>query len=132
MAKKGWGWVFVEPKPKSIGEAQKIVLEKSFQVIIEDFKERFIQEPNPDFGYTTDIYGKWYRHYFYFCQKMQYDHPDFRVREAEHKIARIECFANNTFNLSYFRHTGQWFEIAHALTLEACLEEIKTNPLFYP
>ena len=130
--KKGYGWVFVEPKAKPISDFQKKEIESRCQILIEEFRTQFIQEANPDSGYTTDIFGKWYRHYFYFCQLMKYDSPDFRVNEAEYKFARLECFANNTFGLSYFRHTGQWWQIFEGQTLESCLESIKTDPIFHP
>ena len=29
-------------------------------------------------------------------------------------------------------HTGQWREIFQDLTLDECIEEIRTNPLFQP
>ena len=40
--------------------------------------------------------------------------------------------AHNSFNLAYFRHTEQWWEVSTDLTLEQALDEIKTNPIFHP
>lgn len=63
---------------------------------------------------------------------MKYYNSDFRVKEAEHKFTRLERIGENVFNLSYFRHTGQWWQVYEGQCLESCLESIKTNPIFYP
>lgn len=131
MAKKGYGWVFVEPKPKTSSDLQKLALETPFQSLIDEFNAKLVVQPNPDFGYVTGFHGKWYRHYFYVCQTMRYDNPDYGVREAEYKTGRIECFADDTFAVAYFRHTGQWHEITRGLNIEDCLEMLKSHPIFH-
>jgi hypothetical protein len=130
--RKKYEWVLEKPKVKPATTDQKIIIEEKCQLLIDDFKKRFTQEPNTDYGYITDIYGKWYRHYFYFCQLMKYDNPNFIAKEVEHKFARLERITDNTYNLSYFRHTGQWWQVFEEQSLESCLESIKTNPIFYP
>jgi len=34
------------------------------------------------------------------------------------------------FNLSYFRHTGQWLELYQRLSLQECLARIDGDPNF--
>jgi hypothetical protein len=36
------------------------------------------------------------------------------------------------FNLAYFRHTGQFWEVAQLLTLEECLSQIESGRIFTP
>jgi hypothetical protein len=36
------------------------------------------------------------------------------------------------FHLAYFRHTGQWFQVFEALSLEECLKAIEENSFFWP
>jgi len=45
------------------------------------------------------------------------------------RFARLEYAGDEKFNMAYMRHTGQWWEIFQELTLDECIEEIRTNPL---
>ncbi len=47
----------------------------------------------------------------------------------ESRFARLEYAGDEKFNMAYMRHTGQWWEILQDLTLEECIEEMRTNPL---
>ena len=38
----------------------------------------------------------------------------------EARFARLEYLADDNYNLSYMRHTGQWWEIDRDLSLEEC------------
>jgi len=51
---------------------------------------------------------------------------------VEDKFARLEYAGENRFNLSYLRHTGQWYELFREIPLEKCLKEIKEMPHFMP
>jgi len=48
------------------------------------------------------------------------------------RFARLEYAGEEKFNMAYMRHTGQWWEIFQDLTLDECIDEIRTNPLFQP
>ena len=50
----------------------------------------------------------------------------------ESKFARLRYAGDERFNLAYFRHTGQWWEVAQLLSLEECLSEIEVGSLFTP
>jgi hypothetical protein len=54
------------------------------------------------------------------------------VPSFEAKFTRLEYVTPTSFNLAYFRHTGQWWEVSTNLTLEQALSEIKTNLIFHP
>lgn len=128
---KGYAWVFTGRPKKPLTGASKKAIEERCRQVIETLRQRCIGPSHPEFGYTVDIYGKWYRHYYHFIQKIRYDKPGFE-NEAEFKFTRLECFADNTCNLAYMRHTGQWVEVFQGLSLEQCLEEILNNSIFYP
>lgn len=49
----------------------------------------------------------------------------------EDKFARLEFVESNTYNLAYYRHTGQWWTVDENVTAEFCIKNIKDNPLFY-
>ena len=54
------------------------------------------------------------------------------VQSFETKFARIEYINNDCFNLSYMRHTEQWWEIYTDLSIDECLKAIREEPHFLP
>lgn len=130
-------WVYNPPKsakPK-VSEAIKTkVLEKTNALIETVLKPQHIKPPpkNPQFNYLVDIYGKWYRNYFYLCGKYHCPCPNDLFPSFEGKFMRLEYVGENQYNLSYMRHTEQWWEIKQGISLEACLKTMREYPLLQP
>lgn len=84
------------------------------------------------FNYIVDVYTKWRGRYFYFIAK--YRNPQENATEEffEVKRTRLEYTGNQEFSLAYMRHTDKWFEVFQELTLDASLETIEENELFWP
>lgn len=131
-AKKMWVWAPKKPAKPTIPDAEKKSTEARCVALIERMKPQWIQPPNEQWGYVSDVYGKWYRSYYYFCALYRYDSPQFISPEAETKFARLEYAGPDKFNLAYFRHTGQWFQVFEELSLEGCLEQVEKNSIFLP
>ena len=131
-AKKMWVWAPKKPAKPVIPDAEKKSTEARCVALIERMKPQWIQPPSEQWGYVSDVYGKWYRSYYYFCALYRYDSPQFVRPEAETKFARLEYAGPGKFNLAYFRHTGQWFEVFEQLSLEDCLEQVEKNSIFLP
>ncbi|MGL5033025.1 MAG: hypothetical protein ACRC6M_04390 [Microcystaceae cyanobacterium] len=134
-AKKGWFYAPDKPQKSKVTDAQKALITQQMTELIEqEFKPRCIKEPptDNDFNYLVDIFGKWYRCWFYICGTYNCPGPGAIAPSFEVKFTRLEYVAPDQFNLAYFRHTGQWWEIAVNLTLEQALAEIKTNPILQP
>ncbi len=110
------------------------VQEKADGLIQSTLKPEHIKPPPPDgrFNYIVDIYSKWYHSYFYFCATYRCPAPNSISEFFESRFARLEYAGNETFNLSYMRHTGQWIELFTNLTLDECLESIKSEPHYLP
>lgn len=110
------------------------VEEKADDLIQSTLKPEHIKSPSPDarFNYIVDIYSKWYHNYFYFCATYRCPAPNSISEFFETRFARLEYAGNETFNLSYMRHTGQWIELFDNLTLDECLESIKSEPHYLP
>ncbi|MFQ5560743.1 MAG: hypothetical protein ACE5FU_09185 [Nitrospinota bacterium] len=92
-------------------------------------------EPPPEDGnlnYLVDIYTKWHRNYFYFCSKYCCPSSSAISPSFESKFARMEYVGDDCFNLSYMRHTDQWWELFPEQSLDDCLEAIKEQPHFMP
>lgn len=111
----------------------KNYVEQQVKPVVEKFKQQYIL-PNPDlrFNYVIDIYTKWYRNYFYFCEKFQSEYPNRITGNFEVKFTRLECTANDRFNLAFLRHNDQWCTIAEEQILIECLQLIENNSMLHP
>lgn len=137
MTKKQKRWVYSSKKsfvPK-VPETVKADVENKANELIESFlKPTYIKPPPEDdrFNYLADISSKWYRNYFYFCNRYNCPGPNAIKPYLDDKFARLECVGKDTYNLSYMRYTGKWQPVYYELTLEECLQEVRENPLFQP
>lgn len=102
-------WLSTSQKSENpkVTEAEKQQVEAACQAFIENKKPQWIQPPNERWGYVSDVYGKWYRNYYYFCATYRCDDPTAIVPEREVKFTRLEYAGSNKFHMAYFRHTGQ-------------------------
>ena len=122
------------PKPK-VSEKLKIEVETKAGDLIDSFlKPTHIKPPPEDerFSYVVGIYYGWYRNFFYFYAKYHCRAANCFAPFFETKFARMEYAGKDLFNLSYMRHTEQWFKLYNDLSLEECLAAIKIEPHFLP
>jgi len=103
-------WVF-SPAGKSrvkISGREKTEIENRCKPLLERFKQQFIKK-NPDkkYNYLTDIYTKWRANYLYFCEKFKSEQAGMIEQEFEESFVRLEYLEGDSFNFSYFRHTGK-------------------------
>lgn len=135
MKKNNKYWVLSPEKSSNVkpSEYDKTRIQNYFLPLIESFKGQYIEEnPNKEFNYLVDVYSKWHQNYFYLCEKFKSEHPNRLADEFEVKFVRLKFTGKNQFELSYFRHTGQWYFVADGLTLEDCRDMILSNPVFQP
>ncbi|MFH1160744.1 MAG: hypothetical protein V1733_07335 [bacterium] len=127
-------WIKVSPTSKTaIFEIKKQEIIEICQPLVEQFKKQYIRsDPDKRFNYLIDIYTRWRGNYLYFCEKYKSEEPNRIADEFEVKFVRLEYVGRDKFNLSYFRHTEQWFLVATDLTLQDCLEMMQDNPVFQP
>lgn len=130
-------WLSSSPKqskPTVPDTERQLIEQKCNELIQTEFKPKYIDSPptDHDLNYRTDIFGKWYRNYFYFCSTYNCPSPRAISPSFESRSARLEYVGQDCFNVAYMRHTGQWWEILHGLSLEECLSEIRNNPLLHP
>ncbi len=137
MASRKKTWMPVSPKqtkPKVPESIKHILNERADEIIENTLKPEYIKPPptDNDFNYLVDVYPKWYRNYFYFCGKYNCPSPNAISTSFETKFARMEYVDNERFNLSYMRHTDQWFEIYQDLPMDECLTLIAEGAHFMP
>ena len=137
MVSKKKTWMPASPRrtrPQVPDSIKRILKEKADGIIENVLKPDHIKPPptDNDFNYLIDIYSKWYRNYFYFCAKYNCPSPNAISPSFETKFARMEYVGNERFNLSYMRHTEQWWEIYQELTMLECLKLIAEGAHFMP
>jgi len=65
-------------------ESDKKSIQDYFHPLVESFKEQYIsKKPGKDFSYLIDVYSKWFRDYFYLCEKYKSVHPNRLADEFE-------------------------------------------------
>jgi hypothetical protein len=130
-------WVSSTSRSKStktgVPDAVKTTVTAKANELIETvLKPKHLKPPpdNPQFNYIVDIYGKWYRHYFYFCAKYNVPGPNALFPSFEAKFARMEYAGSNRFHLSFMRYTGEWVGLYAGLSLDECLASIRDESFF--
>jgi hypothetical protein len=137
MVKRQKRWVYSPPqapKPKVPEDVKQDVEKKAGDLVETVLKPKHVQPP-PEaecFNYIVDLYAKWYRNYFYFCARYHCPGPTAISPHFEARFARLEYVGENRFHLSFMRHTGQWVELYHGLSVEECLKAVEDDPWFHP
>ncbi|WP_271253415.1 DUF3024 domain-containing protein [Pseudanabaena sp. Chao 1811] len=137
-SRSNYGWVYSpkkEPSPKIPEALKKLVQERFQEVIDNDLKPNCIHPPSPEgkLMHLADIFGKWYRNYFYICGTYKYKNPlTGEDSSSEHKFSRFEYMGSDRFNVAYMRHTEKFWEFMQDVTLEQCLEALQTLPHLRP
>jgi len=137
---RGGGWVYDPAGAFRRSKAQvppgiKQEVQRRAQDLIDStLKPRHIEPPpkRTQFNYLTDIHSKWQGPFFYFCSKYCSPGPNALSASFESAFARLQYAGTGRFNLAYFRHTGEWREIAKLLSLEECLSWIEGGNIFVP
>lgn len=130
-------WMHVPPKPAKpkLPDGLKLEVQRKADEFVESYlKPNFVLPPpeDPQWNYVVEIYTKWHQRYFYFCSKYRCPRSNCISEFFESRFARLEFVGNKKFNVSYMRHTGQWWEIYQGLTLEECILEIREQELLHP
>ena len=98
------------------------------------FKPRHVRNApeHPEWNYVTDIIGRWHRGFFYFVSVYACPGPEALSPTFEAPFTRIRHVAGGRFDLAYMRHTDQWWELHHGLTLDETFTAIREQMHFWP
>ena len=137
MAKSRKVWMLAPAKKSkaTIPPTVKADLERKAKELIETvLKPQHVQPPpkDRDWNYITDIFTKWHGSYFYFCSTYACPSTNAISPTFESRFARMEFVGNAKFSLAYMRHTGEWFGMYDALSVDDCLAAIQNDPWFSP
>jgi len=101
--------------------------------VAEVLRLRFLPEIRPtEFHYPIAIYGKWHGNKYRFLTRYRSDDPRSYAPEFEAPFARLEYVSRDRFDLSWRRHTGEWFRLFEYLSLAEALHLIESEPHFVP
>ena len=117
-------------------EAERRAIGDACETFIEDVLiPRFLPEVRPTeaFNYPIGIFGKWHGGKYRFIQRFRSDRPENKLDpEFDSPFARIEFVSEDRFDLSYFRHTGQWWTVYRGVSLAEALSLLETEGIFHP
>jgi hypothetical protein len=133
MARGGWAYVGGRAGNKpSVGEKSLITTARE-KFITGVLRPRFLPEIRPTkFNYPIAIYGKWHGNKYRLITRYRSDDPRSYEPEFEAPFARIEYVGRDLFDLSYHRHTGEWFCIFQRVSLVEALHLIESDSHFWP
>jgi hypothetical protein len=128
-------WTWAPAKPCHVPELLKDQVSARAAELIDRFIKPGNLRPPPkrmNLNYLVDIYTKWRGRYFYFMAKYASPGPNRIAPFFDIGFARLEYAGGELFNLAYFRHIGQWWQIGSGLKLEEALGRIKEGGLLSP
>ncbi len=134
MPKPKARWVRVKTLTKEEKAAVAAVCER---FVADVLKPRFLPEIRPTaFNYPVDIFGKWRGSKYSFIQRYRSGFPENLGEEFNAPFTRLdhveERIDATCFDVMWHRHTGQWWRLHSAVTLEEALRLIETEPLLQP
>ena len=135
MARKIWGKIPYKPDKEKIPDSIKSeITNKALEFVDKRLKPlHIIKNPTVyNTNFVADITVKWFRNYFYFTAIYELPESDISSKQYERKFARIEYVDEKSYNLSFFRHTDQWWEMYQKTSIENCFKTIESEEIFFP
>jgi hypothetical protein len=133
MARGRWVYAGGKAGTKPSDREKLAIAAACERLIAEVLKPRYLPSIEPtEFNYPVAIYGKWHGNKYRFITRYRSDREDAIEPEFEAPFARIEFVARDRFDLSYHRHTGEWFCLYQAVTLDEALQLIGEGVHFRP
>jgi hypothetical protein len=133
MARGRWVYVGARAGGK-VPPAHKLAITVACEKLIaEVLLPRCLPEIRPtEFNYPIGITGKWHGNKYRFLTRYRSGHADNRGEEFDAPFARLEYVGPDRFDLSYFRHTEEWFMLHRGVSLTRALRLIASEELLQP
>jgi hypothetical protein len=104
--------------------------------IVEVLRPRFLPGKPSPLGHLIDIFGKWRGSKYGFSARYRSSFPDDDGEEFDIPFARLdhmeEHLAGTRFDLMWHRHTGAWWRLHAAVTLDEALRLIDGDSRLEP
>src|ERR1039457_3241275 len=134
MTRGQWVYAGARGGGGKLSVAEKLVITAECEKLIASVLiPRFLPEIRPtEFNYPIAIYGKWHGNKYRFITRFRSDHPNSIRPEFEAPFARLEYVGRDRFDVSCYRHTGEWFRLLEALSLTEALDMLQRDGHFPP
>ena len=123
---------------KTLTKGEKAAIAARCDRFIEEtLRPRFLPEVRPTvFNYPVDISGRWRGNKYSFITRFRSGFPENSGEEFDAAFTRLdhleEHIAENRFDVMWMRHTGRWFRLYEAVTLDEALRLILEDELLHP
>lgn len=133
MGKRQWVYVGERAGNKPPAHEKAAIAAACAKFIAEVLKPRFLPAIRPtEFNYPIDIYGKWHGNKYRFIERFRSGQRGTIGEEFEAPFARLGYVGRDRFDLSYHRHTGQWWCLYQSVSLTEALRLIEDQLHFHP
>jgi hypothetical protein len=118
----------------TIPDLEKTVIGIACQTFIDKvLKPRFLPEIRvAPFNYPVDIRGGFHGRNYRFMQRYRSGFDDNLGWEFDAAFCRLEYVGRDRFDVSWHRHTGQWFCLYRGRSLAEALELIERDGHLHP
>lgn len=111
-------------------EEKAAIATRCERLIVETLKPRFLPEIRPTkFNYPIDMSGRWRGSKYSFIVRFRSGWPDNTGEEFDEAYARLdhveERLDETRFDVMWHRHTGQWWRLHVAVTLDEALRHVE-------
>jgi hypothetical protein len=133
MARGRWVYVGGRAGTKPSAADKLAITAACEKLIVDVLRPRCLPEVRPtQFNYPIAISGKWHGNKFRFITRYRSGHADNLGEEFDAPFARLEYVSPDRFDISYFRHTEEWFCLHRSVTLAQALRLIESEGLLHP
>ena len=111
-------------------EEKAAIATRCERLIVETLKPRFLPEIRPTgLNYPIDMSGRWRGSKYSFIVRFRSGWPDNAGEEFDEAYARLdhveERLGELRFDVMWHRHTGQWWRLHAAVTLDEALRHVE-------
>jgi hypothetical protein len=95
-------WIYSPPRPPKpkVPDDLKAEFTEKVERLQQEWRPKYIKPPPPgdQFNYIVELYGKWFRSYFYFCAKYACPGPTALSPFFEARFTRLKYVGDRQFN----------------------------------
>ncbi len=111
-------------------DEKAVIAARGEQLIADKLKPLYLPAVRPtEFNYPVDMLGRWRGSKYSFIVRFRSGWPDNLGKEFDAGYARLdhveESIQELRFDVMWHRHTGQWWRLHAALTLDEALAEVE-------